>query len=169
MIPDQDALEALAATVGEALAARGERLATAESCTGGWLAQTITAIAGSSNWFDRGFVTYANAAKLEMLGVAPATIDRHGAVSEACAREMLAGALARSQADWAVAITGIAGPGGGSDDKPVGTIWFAFGGRASSPEAVRRRFDGDRRATRAQAVAFALETLHARLAQPMRA
>ena len=95
MIPDQDALEALAATVGEALAARGERLATAESCTGGWLAQTITAIAGSSNWFDRGFVTYANAAKLEMLGVAPATIDRHGAVSEACAREMLAGALAR--------------------------------------------------------------------------
>lgn len=169
MIFDQDALETLASAVGQALLARGERLATAESCTGGWLAQAITAIPGSSDWFDRGFVTYANAAKVEMLGVDPATLDRHGAVSEACAREMLAGTLKLSQADWAVSITGIAGPGGGCFDKPVGSVWFAFGGPAAVADATLQRFEGDRRAVRAQAVAFALETLRGKLATPMRA
>lgn len=118
-------LEMLAARAGALLLQRGEWLAAAESCTGGWLAQSVTAIAGSSAWFERGFVTYSNAAKSEMLGVPASTIDRHGAVSEATARLMAQGALAHSRADWAVAITGIAGPTGGSPDKPMGTMCFA--------------------------------------------
>jgi nicotinamide-nucleotide amidase len=101
-------------------------LATAESCTGGWLAQCITAVPGSSGWFDRGYVTYSNAAKTEMLGVEPGLIDRYGAVSEQVARAMAAGALRNSDADIAIAITGIAGPGGGSLEKPVGTVWIAL-------------------------------------------
>ena len=129
-------LEKLAERLGHLLLERGEWLAAAESCTGGWLAQSVTAIAGSSAWFDRGFVTYSNAAKMDMLGVPESTLDRHGAVSEAVARAMAQGALAHSRADWTVAITGIAGPGGGSPEKPIGTVCFAW---ASKMAAVRQR------------------------------
>lgn len=112
-------LEDLAQRLGATLLARGEWLAVAESCTGGWLAQSVTAIAGSSGWFDRGFVTYSNAAKIDMLGVPETTLERHGAVSEQTARAMVQGALRNSGADWAVAITGVAGPAGGSAEKPL--------------------------------------------------
>lgn len=157
-------LENLARQLGDTLLARGECLAAAESCTGGWLAQSVTAIAGSSAWFDRGFVTYSNAAKVDMLGVPEATLERHGAVSEATARAMAQGALTHSRADWAVAITGIAGPGGGSPDKPVGTVCFAWAARASGCEARTRCFAGDRAEVRAQAVGHALSGLLERLA-----
>jgi len=159
----QDELERLAERVGAALQARGWRLATAESCTGGWAAQAITAIAGSSAWFDRGFVTYSNAAKQDMLGVQAATLTVHGAVSEATVREMAAGALARSRAEASFAISGIAGPVGGSADKPVGTVCFAWALAGQAVEAVTRHFDGDRRAIRAQSVRHALQGLLERL------
>jgi nicotinamide-nucleotide amidase len=159
----QDELERLAEQVGAALQARGWHLATAESCTGGWAAQAITAIAGSSAWFDRGFVTYSNAAKQDMLGVQAATLAVHGAVSEATVREMAAGALARSRAEASFAISGIAGPGGGSADKPVGTVCFAWALPGQAVEAVTRHFDGDRRAIRAQSVRYALQGLLERL------
>ena len=116
----------LAADLGAALSARKWIVATAESCTGGLVAGAITDVAGSSGWFDRGFVTYSNEAKIEMLGFAPRRSPRIGAVSEATAREMAAGALARSRADIAVAVTGIAGPAGGTPEKPVGLVWFAW-------------------------------------------
>ncbi|MDR2189290.1 MAG: nicotinamide-nucleotide amidase [Azonexus sp.] len=151
-----DDLETLAARLGTALLARNAWLAAAESCTGGWLAQSVTAIPGSSAWFDRGFVTYSNAAKTELLGVPETTLERHGAVSEATARAMAQGALAHSRADWAVAITGIAGPGGGSPDKPVGTVCFAWAAKESGCAAQTRHFDGDRAAVRQQAVRHAL-------------
>jgi len=143
--------------VGELLSNRGDMLATAESCTGGWIAQSITDVPGSSAWFDRGFVTYSNAAKIEMLGVAPELIAEHGAVSEWVVRDMVAGALRLSRAGVAVAVTGIAGPSGGSLDKPVGTVWFAWQ-RARCNAMVRYvLFPGDRRAVRRQAVVVALE------------
>jgi len=154
--PDQKSLEALAAEVGELLRRNGQRLATAESCTGGWVAQCMTAVAGSSDWFERGFVTYSNAAKNEMLGVEHATLDRHGAVSEAVAAAMAAGALRHSHADWALAITGIAGPDGGSISKPVGTVCFAWAGSELGVEVTTCHFAGDRDAVRRQAVAFSL-------------
>ena len=153
---DQKALEALAAAVGAALLTTGQRLATAESCTGGWVAQSLTSIAGSSDWFERGFVTYSNAAKQEMLGVSPATLNMHGAVSEATAAAMAAGALRHSQAQWALAITGIAGPGGGSADKPVGSVCFAWAGPDGRIEVESCRFAGGREEVRAQSVAYAL-------------
>lgn len=156
-------LEKLAEQLGAVLLERGEWLAAAESCTGGWLAQSVTAIAGSSAWFDRGFVTYSNAAKVDMLGVPETTLDRHGAVSEATARAMAQGALAHSRADWAVAITGIAGPSGGSEDKPVGTVCFAWAGRDAGSEASTRHFAGDRAAVREQSVEYALTSLLARI------
>lgn len=149
-------LEQLAAQLGAALLARGEWLAAAESCTGGWLAQSVTAIPGSSAWFDRGFVTYSNAAKTDMLGVPETTLERHGAVSEATARAMAQGALAHSRADWSVAITGIAGPGGGSPEKPVGVVCFAWATKDGGCAAQTRHFDGDRAAVREQAVRHAL-------------
>ncbi|MCL2344639.1 MAG: nicotinamide-nucleotide amidase [Desulfobulbus sp.] len=158
-----DDLQTLAAELGATLAARGEWLAAAESCTGGWLAQAVTAIAGSSAWFDRGFVTYSNAAKTDMLGVPEATLARHGAVSEATARAMAQGALAHSRADWAVAITGIAGPGGGSPDKPVGTVCFAWAAKDGGCAAQTRHFAGDRAAVREQSVRHALLGLRQRL------
>ncbi|MCL2525232.1 MAG: nicotinamide-nucleotide amidase [Betaproteobacteria bacterium] len=154
-----DDLEALAGELGAALLARGAWLAAAESCTGGWLAQAVTAIAGSSAWFDRGFVTYSNAAKMDMLGIPEATLERHGAVSEATARAMAEGALAKSRADWAVAITGIAGPGGGSPDKPVGAVCFAWAAKESGCLAQTRHFPGDRTAVREQSVRHALRGL----------
>lgn len=153
----EDILAALAGQLGEVLMAGGQTLATAESCTGGWVAQVITSVAGSSQWFDRGFVTYANAAKEEMLGVPALTLQRHGAVSEAVARAMAQGVLAHSDADWALAITGIAGPGGGSPEKPVGTVCFAWAGREQGCLAQTRHFSGERQAVRAQAVEHALQ------------
>ncbi len=158
-----DELETLAAEVGAALQARGEWLATAESCTGGWVAQCMTAIAGSSGWFERGFVTYSNAAKADMLGVTDLTLDRHGAVSEQTARAMAEGALRHSRADWALAITGIAGPGGGTAEKPVGLVCFAWAQKDGGCAAQTCLFDGDRRAVRAQAVGHALAGLLSRL------
>uniref|UniRef100_Q478X9 CinA, C-terminal n=1 Tax=Dechloromonas aromatica (strain RCB) TaxID=159087 RepID=Q478X9_DECAR len=156
-------LEKLAEQLGAALLERGEWLAAAESCTGGWLAQSVTAIAGSSAWFDRGFVTYSNVAKMDMLGVPETTLDRHGAVSEATARAMAQGALVHSRADWTVAITGIAGPSGGSVEKPVGTVCFAWAGRDAGCEACTCHFAGDRAAVREQSVEYALTSLLARI------
>ncbi len=137
-------------------------LATAESCTGGMIASACTDLAGSSAWFERGFVTYSNEAKAELLGVPPALIAEHGAVSEPVARAMAAGAVARSQAQVSVAVTGVAGPTGGSAAKPVGTVWFAWsvGGVVSSEV---QRFAGDRAAVRAATVAHALAQLLVRL------
>lgn len=154
--PQQDVLEALAAELGRVLLARGWRLSCAESCTGGWAAQACTAVAGSSAWFERGFVTYSNEAKQEMLGVDAATLARFGAVSEACVRQMAEGALAHSHAQLAFAISGIAGPGGGSPEKPVGTVCFAWAMHGGETRVLRVRFDGDRRAVRAQSVFLAL-------------
>ena len=160
--------EILAERLGNCLLERGEWLAAAESCTGGWVAQSVTAIAGSSAWFDRGFVTYSNAAKIDMLGVPETTLLRHGAVSEATVRAMAQGALAHSRGDWALAITGIAGPAGGSAEKPVGTVCFAWAGREAGCEAQTCHFDGDRKAVREQAMCHALRGLQARLdATPM--
>lgn len=152
-------LGALSQRLGEVLCARGWLLATAESCTGGWIAEAVTATAGSSGWFDRGFVTYSNEAKTEMLGVGADTLARHGAVSEAAVREMVAGALARSRAQIAVAVSGVAGPGGGSPTKPVGMVCLAWAVAGEAPRAVTRRFDGDREAVRRQTVECALQEL----------
>jgi len=142
--------------VGAALKERGLMLVTAESCTGGWVAMEVTAIAGSSDWFERGYVTYSNAAKREALGVAEETLERHGAVSEETAREMAAGALKNGRGQVALAITGVAGPTGGSRDKPVGTVCFAWA-HGSKISSQTRRFDGDRESVRRQSVLHALQ------------
>jgi len=152
----------LATDLGRALAARGWFVATAESCTGGLIAGAITDVAGSSGWFDRGFVTYTNAAKIEMLGVAAATLDTFGAVSEATAREMAGSALERSRANLAVAVTGIAGPSGGTAAKPVGMVCLAWARRSGTIDATTCRFDGDRATVRAATVVAALEGLLSR-------
>jgi nicotinamide-nucleotide amidase len=134
--PSEDsALAALAAAVADVLGRQQRHLATAESCTGGWVAQSLTAIAGSSAWFDRGFVTYSNAAKIDMLGVSERSLAEHGAVSEQVALEMACGALQRSQADCALSITGIAGPSGGTAQKPVGTVCFGWAWQALAGDA----------------------------------
>jgi nicotinamide-nucleotide amidase len=151
------ALDTLAARIGAALLARRVKLATAESCTGGWVAQCVTSVAGSSDWYDRGFVTYSNASKEELLGVRRATLDAHGAVSEETAREMVAGALARSHAGVAVAVTGVAGPAGGTPAKPVGMVCFAWAEHGAAPRSATRSFHGDRESVRRQSVAAALE------------
>jgi nicotinamide-nucleotide amidase len=160
--PNADDIRALAARLGELALARQAMLATAESCTGGLVAGAITDIAGSSAWFDRGFVTYSNRAKMEDLGVDPEIIARHGAVSGETAKAMAQGAKAVSSAQWSVAVTGIAGPAGGSPDKPVGTVWFAWAG-PEGVEALHRRLDGDRASVRAASVAIALQGLVDRL------
>lgn len=141
--------------LGRRLQARRAMLATAESCTGGWVAQAITAIAGSSAWFERGYVTYSNAAKREALGVPARTLARYGAVSEPTARAMAAGALRRSRASIALAITGIAGPGGGAPGKPVGTVCFAWA-RGREVRSETRRFAGGRAQVRRQSVLHAM-------------
>ena len=150
--------QALCEQLAQALQARGWMLATAESCTGGMIAAACTDLSGSSNWFERGFVTYSNAAKSELLGVDPALIAQHGAVSEVVARAMAFGAVRHSQAQVGVAVTGVAGPTGGSPEKPVGTVWFGFqvDGQLSSET---RHFPGDRAAIRAATVQHALQRL----------
>ncbi|MBK1693230.1 damage-inducible protein CinA [Chromatium weissei] len=149
----------LAARLGELLQTRGWRLVTAESCTGGWVAKIITDIAGSSLWFDRGFVTYSNAAKQDMLGVNSALIAAQGAVSEAVVQAMVRGALAHSLAEIAIAISGIAGPNGGSISKPVGTVWIGWSLPNGSIHSRCFQFTGDREAVRYQAVTTALHEL----------
>lgn len=156
-----DTLSLLGTLAGARLKERGLVLACAESCTGGWVAQTITAVAGSSEWFDRGFVTYSNAAKQDMLGVPEATLAQFGAVSEPTARAMAVGALAHSLAHVTLSITGIAGPSGGAPEKPVGLVWFGWArGRGAQVDEVcteSRIFEGDREAVRRQAVIHALQ------------
>ncbi len=150
-------LEVLSHAVGAALKDLGLVLTTAESCTGGWIAQVVTSTAGSSDWFERGFVTYSNAAKQELLGVRAETLRTCGAVSEETAGEMVLGAIARSHAEVALAVTGIAGPGGGSADKPVGMVCFAWCRRGDPAHVSTARFQGDREAVRRKAVIHALE------------
>jgi nicotinamide-nucleotide amidase len=144
--------------VAERLLKHRQKVCTAESCTGGLIAKTFTDLAGSSDWFERGFVTYSNAAKNEMLAVPVSLIDDYGAVSEAVATAMANGALRHSKADYSIAVTGVAGPGGGSDDRPVGTVWIAV---ASAEQMVARRyqFDGDRQAVRVATMQSAFELL----------
>jgi nicotinamide-nucleotide amidase len=152
-------LKKLATRTGETLQRRGWMAATAESCTGGWIAKCLTDVAGSSAWFDRGFVTYSNTAKQEMLGVDVAVLESEGAVSEATVAAMVRGALAHSRADIAVAISGIAGPGGGRPGKPVGTVCFAWATRDGLQRLATCHFEGDRDTVRQQAVAHALQGL----------
>ena len=146
----------LSRKIGKALKAKRQALVTAESCTGGWVAQAVTSVAGSSDWFERGYVTYSNAAKREELGVPAAILERHGAVSEPAARAMARGALRKGKGTLALAVTGIAGPGGGAPGKPVGTVCFAWAqGRKIRSET--RRFRGGRASVRRKSVAHALQ------------
>jgi nicotinamide-nucleotide amidase len=154
---DQE-LEALALRLGRALLVRGWRVATAESCTGGWIAKTLTDVAGSSQWFDGGVVSYSNAAKTDLLGVSPDMLAAHGAVSEQVVRAMADGARDRFHTQLAVAVSGIAGPDGGTPDKPVGTVCFAWA-TPTGTGAARRVFTGGRDSVRRQSVAFAIERL----------
>lgn len=149
-------MEALAKKIGQRLKAARAKLVTAESCTGGWAAQVVTSVAGSSDWFERGFVTYSNDAKRELLGVQENTLRAHGAVSEETAREMAQGALGRGKGTVALAVTGVAGPGGGSPAKPVGTVCFAWAS-ARSVRSETQQFSGDRESVRRQSVVRALE------------
>jgi nicotinamide-nucleotide amidase len=161
-MPSHADLRRLAARVGRKLLASEQQLATAESCTGGWIAKAITDIAGSSQWFVGGYVTYSNENKIRTLGVRRRTLGRYGAVSEAVAREMARGALRASGADLAVAVTGIAGPDGGSPDKPVGTVWFCWASRRGQRVRLKARlvrFRGNRAEVRSASVAMALRGL----------
>jgi len=156
---EQEQLESQAQRLGDQLIQKGWSLVTAESCTGGWIAQTATAIAGSSAWFDRGFVTYSNRSKVEVLGVAESTIETYGAVSAEVAREMAYGALVAAKVEIAVAVTGIAGPEGGTLDKPVGTVWFGWCTKGKDPVSQMMCFEGDRRRIRARTVVSAFAGL----------
>lgn len=149
----------LSQQLGEALRHLGATVTTAESCTGGWVAKMITDIAGSSAWFERGFVTYSNEAKQQMIGVDGATLEAHGAVSEPVVRQMAQGALNAAAATWAVSVSGIAGPDGGSAQKPVGTVWFGIANDQGEVRTYLQNFSGDREAVRRQATVFALQTL----------
>ena len=160
-----DALVTLATLAGTRLKARGLKLVTAESCTGGWVAEAVTAIPGSSDWFERGFVTYSNEAKREMLGVRAGTLDQAGAVSEETALEMARGALAASRAQVAVSITGVAGPTGGTAMKPVGMVCFGWALAGGAADAATRHFQGDRGEVRRQSVVFALQGLIERIGE----
>jgi nicotinamide-nucleotide amidase len=149
----------LAEQLGDVLKAQGRSIATAESCTGGLIATLITEIPGSSAWFDRGFVTYSNQAKIDMLGVKPETLAQFGAVSSQTAVEMVEGALANSQADWAIAVTGIAGPDGGSHDKPVGTVYVAWLKKTDVVHVERLQLIGSRHGIRARTAQIAIERI----------
>ena len=158
----------LAKRVGAALKRRGLMLATAESCTGGWISEAVTMVPGSSDWFERGFVTYTYISKREMLGVKAATLEKHGAVAEEVVREMARGAIARSHAQIAVAVSGVAGPSGGTPDKPVGTVCFAWSMKGGTLASETKRFAGDREAVRRQSVAHALKGVFTLLSAPKR-
>ncbi|MEA0761317.1 CinA family protein [Xanthomonas campestris] len=162
MSTDSD-LQQLSEVLGQQLLAARERLVTAESCTGGWIAKAVTDVAGSSHWFECGMAAYSYEAKQALLGVRPQTLEVHGAVSRETVIEMVSGALVNSGASIAVAVTGIAGPGGGSDDKPVGTVWIGWKRRGGYATAQLFHFSGDRDAVRRQTVAAALRGLSALL------
>lgn len=154
----------IVAQLAESLISVNKSLTVAESCTGGWLAKVLTDLSGSSVWFDRGFVTYSNAAKQEMLGVSETTLETYGAVSQETVIEMATGALKYSHADFSISVSGIAGPSGGSDDKPVGLVWFAWCEKSSANKegalfSEQKIFSGDRNAVREQAVVYALTEL----------
>ncbi|WP_018871985.1 CinA family protein [Thioalkalivibrio sp. ALJ16] len=156
---DTTGLSALVYDLGERLLGRGERLCTVESCTGGGIAQAMTDVPGSSQWFECGWVAYSNAAKTRMVGVPAELIEQHGAVSEAVARAMVEGGLAHCDADLALSVTGIAGPGGGSADKPVGTVCFGWQERGQDARIETRHFEGERHDVRLQAMLHALSEL----------
>jgi len=158
-VPGDAGLEQLVTELAAEMAANGWRLATAESCTGGWIAKCCTDLAGSSAWFERGFVTYSNAAKQDLLGVDAAALDTEGAVSEAVALQMAEGARRRAGVEIAVAVTGIAGPDGGAPEKPVGTVWFGWSRSGRQAETEVRIFQGGRDAIRRHTVAHALKGL----------
>ena len=155
----------LAEEVGAALKSRGLMLATAESCTGGWIAEAVTMVPGSSEWFERGFISYTDISKREMLDVKEATLEQRGAVSEEVVREMASGAIARSHAQIAVAVTGIAGPGGATPEKPVGTVCFAWCMKDGKPRSETKRYAGNRESVRKQSVEHALKGVLALLAR----
>lgn len=156
---NDEQLQQLSHRIGEQLKRRQATVTAAESCTGGWIAKVFTDISGSSVWFERGFVTYSNEAKQQMVGVQDTTLQQHGAVSEQTVREMATGAAKAAAAEYAIAVSGIAGPEGGTPDKPVGTVWFAIVGPEGGVLAQRQIFAGDRDAVRRQSVAWALQTL----------
>jgi nicotinamide-nucleotide amidase len=161
-MPDDAVLFELATRVGRRLLGSGRRMVTAESCTAGWIAKAMTDVAGSSQWFDSGYVTYSNSAKVRDLGVSQQTLDAYGAVSDQTVREMARGALRVTGADVAVAVSGIAGPNGGVPGKPVGTVWFAIACKRGDDVAIESRrqlFERDREAIRRRAVEFALELI----------
>ena len=159
----QHRIDELAREAGELLGKHRIMLVTAESCTGGWISQALTSVAGSSAWFERGFVSYSNVAKIEMLGVPQQTIEQFGAVSEETALAMAQGAIEHSRGHMSVAVTGIAGPAGGTDDKPVGTVWIAWGQKLGYAEAEHFAFRGGRRQVRTQTAVAALEGVVKRL------
>lgn len=160
---DETRLETLSIQIGQKLKAQGKTVTTAESCTGGWIAKVLTDIAGSSDYFQRGFVTYSNEAKHQMIGVTDASLQQFGAVSQQVVEEMASGALKEATADIAISVSGIAGPGGGSIDKPVGTVWFGFAQKQVDGTVLviarHRVFQGDRNQVRLQSTGYALETL----------
>ena len=162
-VPADSSLGEATSRLAETLLARGLKLATAESCTGGWIAKCCTDLAGSSAWFERGYISYSNAAKQQLLDVASEVLESEGAVSEAVAHQMAAGAIAKSDADVSIAVTGIAGPDGGSAEKPLGTVWFGWGFPNEAVQTECVCFGGDREAVRRQTVMHALEGLTARL------
>ena len=149
----------LVGQLADSLIERNKKLTVAESCTGGWIAKVLTDLAGSSVWFERGFVTYSNQAKHEMLGVTEATLENFGAVSQETVAEMATGALKNSHADFSLSVSGIAGPGGGSNDKPVGLVWFACSNKDGIIASEQKIFSGDRDEVRKQAVIFSLTQL----------
>ena len=156
-------INALVGDLGALLLERAETLALAESCTGGWVGKAVTDLPGSSAWFSAGFVTYSNDAKLRLLGVRGETLRAHGAVSAETATEMAQGALIRAGTDWSLAVTGIAGPDGGSAARPVGLVWFAWAGGNGLLDSESRVFPGDRQAVRMQSVEHAVTGLLARI------
>jgi len=166
-VVSEEEITRLATGLGKQLKEQGLKVATAESCTGGWLGQAITSVGGSSQWYERGFITYSNEAKQEMLGVRPETIARYGAVSEQVAREMAEGAVVGSRAAIGIAVTGIAGPQGGSKEKPVGTICFAWAHAGRPTLAETKWFTGGRAAIRSQSVAYAIAALNKLLSQSL--
>jgi len=160
---DDEELFEHALSLGRALKMQGYSVVTAESCTGGWIGKVLTDVPGSSSWLYGGFITYSNEAKVRLLGVFPQTLEAFGAVSEAVVRAMAEGALAQSEADFSIAVTGVAGPDGGTPDKPVGLVWFAWARSGGETVCESRHFPGDRDAVRRSAVWYALEGLRPRI------